>query len=414
MTNKLYFKLMKALLIVFLSMTLSAQNLVLDKINNSIEDYGINVQFNYTGEVFSNLSGGLYRKSIYLDNFDLIFDLDLNRSFGWNGAIINTHILGNNGGPLSKYCGAIQGISNIEANNTWKLYEFFIEQHLFDKKLSLLLGLFDLNSEFDTRETSSIFINPSHGIGAEFALTGENGPSIFPTTSVALRAKYNFSNSLDFKLAIFDGIPGDLNNPNGTKVILSRGDGFLISSEINLLSNSQNFENGYFKFALGTWFYTNKFNKLISSDNPDNPFPKTRNYGFYLSAEKFLFAENNVTNQGLAAFIRIGFADTKVNQVDGYYGVGINYVGLITGRDEDICGISIAASHNSSSYRQLIINKGLSRIIEEYEYIFELTYKFSLLEFLTIQPDLQYVINPSLCINNDHTIAFGTRLQVLF
>lgn len=49
---------------------------------------------------------------------------------------------------------------------------------MFDDKLSLLFGLYDLNSEFDTQETSSIFINPSHDIGAEYAQSGKNLPSI--------------------------------------------------------------------------------------------------------------------------------------------------------------------------------------------------------------------------------------------
>lgn len=414
MNCKINSLLKKGVMLLFLSFSINAQNIVLDKVNNSLEDHGINLELSYTGDLFSNISGGLGKKSMYLDNFDLIFNLDLDQSFGWSGASLHSYILGNQGGTLSEYCGAVQGISNIEANDTWKLYEFWIEQHLFDEKLSLLFGLYDLNSEFDTRETSSIFINPSHGIGAEFALAGENGPSIFPTTSLALRAKYNFSNSLNFKLAVFDGIPGDVNNPYGTKVILDIEDGLLVSSEINILSDTPNFENGYFKFALGAWYYTTKFEKLVGNNIHSNAPTQNGNYGVYLSAEKFLMAENDFTDQGLAAFIRIGFADAEVNQVDGYFGAGINYIGLIPGFDKDILGIAIAVSHNSIGYRQLTINKGLERIIKNYEYIFELTYNLALMDFLNIQPDLQYVINPSRCIQNDHAFVFGTRLQISF
>jgi len=401
------------ILFVVIFQNIDAQNLFLGDINKSLDKHGVYIELGYTGEVFSNLYGGIEKKTVYLDNFDLIFEFDLKKIFGWKGTTINTYFLGNQGGIPSEYSGAIQGISNIAAHDTWKLYEFWLEQHLFNNKLSILFGLYDLNSEFDTRETSALFINPSHGIGAEFSMAGENGPSIFPTTSLALRMKYNLYKSLNIKMAVFDGVPGDLNNPNGTEVILDEDEGVLFSTEISYGSESEELNKDYFKYSVGGWYYTNEFAKLLSLNNEISSTQKG-NYGLYISAEKFILSESSYNNQGLTGFFRAGISDKNVNQVNGYLGVGVNYSGLISGRDNDVLGIALALAHNSENYIKMMQIEDPKNKIEKFEYIFELTYHVSLFEFLSIQPDIQYIINPAQCHNNRHSIMFGTRLQLIF
>ncbi|MFO7444727.1 MAG: carbohydrate porin [Ignavibacteriaceae bacterium] len=370
---------------------------------------GIGMELNYKGEVFSNVSGGMELKSVYLDNIDLIFDFNLDEILGWNGAKINAHILGNHGSDPTEYTGAAQGISNIAAFETWKLYQFWIEQNFLNDNLSLLAGLFDLNSEFDTRETSGIFINPSHGIGAEYALTGQNGPSIFPATSLALRVRYNFSSSWDIKAAVFDGVPGDPERPNGTYVRFNDGDGLLLSSELTYKSASEELNPGYFKYSIGGWYYTSEFEKL-TPDVQGNKLYQRGNYGAYISAEKYLVEESMSSGQGLAGFIRLGFADNNVNQVNGYFGAGLHYTGIIPGRDEDVIGLAIASVHNSNAYINLMAQEDSP--VERFEHILELTYQFNLTGWLKIQPDIQYVINPVNCDCNDHSFIFGTRLEL--
>lgn len=51
------------------------------------------------------------------------------------------------------------------------------------------IGLYDLNSEFDALDDAGLFINSAFGVGTDIGLTGVNGPSIFPVTSLAVRAR---------------------------------------------------------------------------------------------------------------------------------------------------------------------------------------------------------------------------------
>ena len=80
---------------------------------------------------------------------------------------------------------------------------------------SLLLGLYDLNSEFDVIETAGLFLNSSFGIGAEYGSSGRNGPSIFPATSFGARLSGQPVQSLFIRGAVLDGVPGDPPPPEG-------------------------------------------------------------------------------------------------------------------------------------------------------------------------------------------------------
>lgn len=404
-----------AVLLLFICFQFAQESNLFSSISsfkNSLFKDGIELELGYTADYFSNISGGLKQKAAYLHNIDLIINSDLEQLVGWKGANASFYLLGNSGGIPSEYTGAGQGISNIAAYDTWKIYEFWIEQKLFDEKLSLLFGLYDLNSEFDNRETSSLFINPSHGIGAEFALTGKNGPSIFPTTSLTLRVRYSLNKNLSMQTAVLDGVPGIPEKPNGTQIRFAKNDGLLIATELIYLSSNDVSADGYFKYSLGGWHYTSDFEDLISTDQNGAPLKQKGNWGVYLSAEKFLLAEPGTHQQGLAAFARIGIADKNINQFKNYFGGGLTYTGLIPGRDADIIGIAIASATNSEKYIQLEkLENGHS--IKKNETILEFTYSLNIGDAIVIQPDAQYIINPSNCPNHDNALAIGARFQLL-
>ncbi|MCH7623714.1 MAG: hypothetical protein IIB46_06495, partial [Nitrospinae bacterium] len=51
-----------------------------------LEEKGITFEVVYTGEVFSVVSGGIDRKTEYLDNIDVTLTIDVEELWGWEGA----------------------------------------------------------------------------------------------------------------------------------------------------------------------------------------------------------------------------------------------------------------------------------------------------------------------------------------
>ena len=52
--------------------------------------------------------------------------------------------------------------------------------------------------------------------------------------------------------------------------------------------------------------------------------------------------------------------------------------------------------------------------VENYEHIVELTYIANIDDWLKVQPDLQYVFNPTNCNCNIYSFVYGTRVELAF
>lgn len=148
----------------------------------------LEVEVAYTGAVFGNVDGGLKRGAVYLDNLDVIATADLGDLVGAQGLTGSAYVLYNNGRRFSEvYPGDAHVVSNIETGvEALRLYELWLQQEIGSFG-SVRVGLYDLNSEFDVLDSSGLFLNSDFGIGTDISQSGENGPSIFPSTSLGTR-----------------------------------------------------------------------------------------------------------------------------------------------------------------------------------------------------------------------------------
>ena len=355
----------------------------------ALADDNNNIQFEaaYTGEVWHNTTGGLQTGTEYIDNFDFTGTLPLNLFTGEQTTVFAYGLANTNSGLSSDLVGDLQGVSNIDTIGAVRLYELWAEQTFLSEKLRILVGLYDLNSEFDVIEPAGLFINSSHGIGPEFAQSGENGPSIFPTTSLSLRLKYQVNEDLSLKFVLLDAVAGDPNHPKRTTVILD-GKGALLVAEVQYKMNDKYMLTG------GSWFYNKE----------KNAFPHQRttlqetalDFGFYGSLYGPLSQDHQIQ-----AFVRFGIANNTTNLIKNYLGFGITKTSIFTLDRVDRLGFSAAIARAS----QRSIKTSF------HETIFELTYQYPLSEQLTIQPDIQYIINPGLEVEFENALVFGIRLN---
>ena len=363
-------------------------------IRDSLTNKGIDFGVVYTVDGFITNPG--YYKS-FMNNFDFTLSFDMNSLLEWNGASFQLQYLGDTGGRIADKAGVVQGISSIGAVPAWEVYQIFFQQNLINDHLSFLFGLYDLNSEFDTRQTSNLFINPSQGIGPDFAQSGKNGPSIFPVTSLSFRSRIEIGHFY-LQSAVLDGVPGDLNNPQGTHIILNKEDGLLIVNEAGASMETEN--DGYLRYSIGSWFYTAASQVIADPKSLEN------NFGIYASFENFI--GENTKDKGLSYFLRVGYADKNVNRFDAYIGGGITFKGLFQSMDDDLAGISFAFAHSSSAFRN--INPVFNKVNEA---DLEMTYKYFLTPFCILQPDIQYIINPGNSPVYDNFVALGIRLKLV-
>ena len=344
-----------------------------------------------------------------LDNLDIKLSLDGEKIAGLKGSSALLYVLSNHGGkPAVKSDRLPHGVDNIETpegGNTIKLYQAWIQQTFLDERLSVLAGLYDLNSEFYVTESSGIFIHPTFGIGAEMAGTGQNGPSVFPTASFAIRAKAETAGYY-LQAVTLDGVAGDPNNHQGTHVQFNKGDGALnvIEGAVPLSSAENAHDN---KLALGVWRYTARFDDLLDVDISGNPV-KRISHGYYAMIEKVLRYQPGSNEGDISGFVRAGKTEGDTTQFDMSWSAGLVFSGLFAGREQDQLGVAFAQERNGVKYRTASGNPAI------YEKSIELTYRYQAMPGLVLQPLVQYLLNHSNDPAQDKTLWLGMRVEASF
>lgn len=320
-----------------------------------------------TGDLASNFSGGAEQGFAYLGDVDITATFSTTNAGLWKGGTLFAYFLNTHGKSLSQYVGDLQGSDNIEADAHSRLHEFWYAQQLGN--FTILIGQHDLNAEFCATEYGGAFLNGSFGIQADVSA---NVPvSLFPVATLATVLKYEFEMGLSVLAGVYKGDPGDQDtNPNSVNWQYDEAEGTMNILEIQYLKEKEDAFFGSYK--VGAWFHS-----MDSS------------YGIYGIVDQKIISEVADKNQGLGVFTQVGMAPHKTSFIDFYASFGLNYIGLIKGRDDDILGLAFnnASVSNVFSDPDTGVQMGVEKVIE-------FTYQAVIGEFLTIQPDLQYVINP--------------------
>jgi porin len=365
---------------------------------------GIATDIIYRFDVMGNVSGGIKEGARALDNLDVIFNFDGEKLAGAKGLSAKIHLLNNFGGhPDADLVGSAQGVDNIEVpRSAARLYQAYIQQNLLDDRLSLLGGLYDVNSEFYVTDSSALFINSTFGMGTDMAQSGQNGPSTFPFTSAGIMARLNPTERTYIQGTILDGVPGEVGDERGTRIDFGKKDGWLVMGETGYTP-----EGG--KIAAGGWYYTSKFDHLTAINASSNPLKK-RSQGAYIIGEKQLYADGK--DKGLAGFARFGVANGAVNQFNYAWSAGLVYTGAFAGRDEGKLGLGITGAHNGSGYKAAALTAGTPA--DSAETTLELTYSDKITPWLWVQPDIQYIINPGTDKTLDNALVIASRFTINF
>lgn len=354
----------------------------------------------YTAEAWRNTSGGQRTGAAYLGNVDLSLSIDGNLAWGVPGLEAFLYVLGNHGDRLSeRYVGDAMVASNIDAPDALRLYEAWLQWRSGAKgAFSVRFGLYDLNSEFDTSETRSLFIHSSHGVGHDLAQTGLNGPSIFPVTSLGMRAAWAPSEHWTWRAAVFDGVPGDPDDPTRTRIHLSQDEGALAITELEWSSERVR------ELSLGYWSYTSDFADVRADGSREYP-PRRGNAGAYVSLEVALGSLDGAAAPPASAFVRYGLANGRINEFDRFLAVGGSYRGVFRREGDDEIGLAYAHASTSSETRSATGPRA------RYEGAIELTYRVPITDWFVLQPDLQYIVNPGADSQLEDSFLIGLRAE---
>ena len=359
----------------------------------------------YTVDLLRNAHGGLATGDAWLDNLDLALDVDGERAFGVPGLRLFLNGLYNNAERFSeRYPGDVMVASNIDGPQALRLYEAWADVTFAGGAASLRVGLYDLNSEFDASNARSLFINSTFGVGHELGQTGENGPSIFPSTSLAARLALTLSPDWTFMTAIFDGVPAAPGGSPRERLHIGGNDGALVIAEL------QHVGTDVARLAMGAWYYTKEF-ELIDDQTLDvNPARTARSAGAYALADIPVWSDSGDSGRKLDSFARMGIASDAVNAFGASAQFGAILRQPFTADAEESLGIAVTTAQTSTAWRHA--QRELGGRPAHAETAIELTYRRAILPWLTVQPDIQYIFDPGADGSLEDALVLGLRIEL--
>ncbi|MBO9546141.1 carbohydrate porin [Caulobacter sp.] len=353
----------------------------------------------YTADVTGTVSGGLAKRGRVLDDFQISADLDLDKAFGWKGATAHALFLNNSGAMPNEDAGTLQGVDNIEVSRQRaRLFEAWVEQGF--GKGSIRAGLYDLNSEFYSNDSAGMLLAPAFGIGSELAATGPNGPSIFPSTALAVRARWTPNEHVYAQAAVLNANAGVLGDPGGVHTSFDNG----------VLAIAEAGWQGRGKVAFGTWRYSDKQDDIRSVTPAGDPVHATAQ-GAYVLLERQLTGEGEDAVRKTTAFARLGVSDGDTTAFKGGWQAGVLVQHVFESRPDSAFSMGVNQAYLSGKFRDNAFDAG--QRLQRAESAVEVTYSDKIGP-VTIQPDLQYVKDPGADGGVGHALVAILRVGVEF
>ena len=378
-----------------------ADGLLLKSERDSLAAKGVSFDLHSIADYATVLNGGSVRRSAWLGRFDLSVDVDTEKAGLYKGGTLHVDVMNAGGGglkPAGEMIGDLQGVNNIEAPRTTRLYEAWYEQAFIDGKVSLKAGLHDLNSEFLVSDNGALYLNGAFGIMP--SVSGNTGVSIYPLIAPGARVKYTPNESFDLLAGVYDGDPGDAEvNKHNTHIALKSQDGVFSIAE-GQYHYKIPFAGGLpGTVKVGGWHNSQDVQDVAALDQDDNPVSHDDNYGGYAIWDQKILRVSD--DKGLNLFVMGGAAPKDRDAIQRSVAAGLNYTGLIPSRDKDVMGVAFT---NVALSNKLRASTGQARG----ETAVEWTYKVQVNDSIVVQPDFQYVVKP----DGDSTIKNASVLTL--
>jgi porin len=116
-----------------------------------------------------------------------------------------------------------------------------------------------------------------------------------------------------------------------------------------------------------------------------------------LVVDKMLWRRPDTATQGLAAFLRVGYAPPDRNLLSLEIDAGLTFKGLFPNRELDVLGVGVVYGRIGYARRfdrDRVLFTDIERPVRDYESLLEITYEARIAPWWLLQPDLQLVFHP--------------------
>lgn len=363
-------------------------------VRSRLEDQGLTFGGGFIFDDSHGGFGGIRRRWAARGLLDIELTVDLEKFVGLEGGTFYTDYQAFVGFDGSRDIGDIQAFGNIDSNERSQLAEFWYEQWLWNKGFRFKIGRVDANSEFAFVDSGADFVNSSMAFSPTIF--------IFPTYPDPASGANFFlypTEHISFGFGLYDGaasrnVHTGVHGPH----TLDGGDLFFIGElDLKWAAGPKALPG---RVGVGGWGHNGAFETFSGKAQHGAD-------GAYLTVDQMLWRERGDSQddpQGIGAFFQYGWTDEDVSEVTEHLGAGFSWTGMLPERDEDIAGIGASWARLSDKVE----------FAANHETVIEWFYKIQLTPWMSLKPDLQYLVNPSGGGEVDDVLAGTVRVDVIF
>lgn len=329
-------------------------------------------------EAVSEVGGGLRRGTVSDTVAHAAMAMDTHPLGLWAGgrlAASAVHI--RSGLPSQGYVGALQAVSNFEAEPATRLYQLWYRQQFEWSDSQLKAGLIDLNQDFMAVDSAAALMNASFGLMP--TLSSNVPASIYPKPGFGIEAASAWR-SWQFQLGLFQPDPADRGSlfQHGHLLIGEAGYDRTVNGQL------------WGRYKLGIWQYRQSDTDLAQVPANDS--------GVYGIVEQTLWRQGA---RDLGLFVQTGASPRSANAVPYYLGTGLQLHAPFRRRPNDLFAAGVAHARVRGDNATA-------------ETVYELSYILRAHRFASLQPDLQYVRRPGGQADVNNALVAILRLHLEF
>jgi porin len=379
------------------------------KFRQDLADDGVSFFGSYTAYFLGNVSGGLSQQFAYNSMLFFQLNLDLEKLVGWQGGKIVWSWADNNGSNLSQTVGNNFQISTDYGPNSFIFNEFYFRQSLLDEALQIKIGQLSMLNSFAASELYSYYANLAF-CGNPISLSFNSGATAMPASSWGIHVEYTqpswYVQAAVYQLSDRIGVIAY----HGLNYAIEPDDGAIVFAEtgwtpfFGKTADAAGYPGNYkFGAFYSGWNYEN-YNGGANTSNL---------YGFYWLADQMVYQEPGNPAEGLYLWSGFTLAPQQdMAQLPYFVSGGVQYQGLLPHRSLDRTVFGMAYGSYSGDLRAQQRSQGQSP--EYYEMVFEWTYQIAVNKWMTIQPDVQYIVNPGATGTIPNAWVIGAIVNVNF
>lgn len=377
----------------------------------------------FTTDLLGNPVGGLSQGFAPATSLGLQLQAGLDRWLPFDGMEFVTSMIWRTGENLSAdHIGNFFTVSQLYGGENLRMYEFMLRQYLFDQQLDLQVGRQGALDQFLAFPIFGNYVNNGTCGNPKglFYSVPAFGETVYPTSSWGAFAKWQNPDHRWYVQAggyLLDSRNGD-NDTHGLnwRFDVDLGPAAFVQAGYN--RNQTPTDAGLpGTFAVGG-FYSDAEQQEFTQ-----PGASSSNAGAYAVVQQMIWrpdeSEINLRRSrlfwgwggqaGLTAFSAVvATPDDQISQFPWYVNGGLVYQGILPGRPEDFLAFGYNWGGTSGPWQQQ--QQSLAQPSPAREVVLEWNYRYSVTPFFYVQPDLQWVINPSI----PDALVIGAQLSVTF